>query len=880
MHTDVRIIESRSCCTRWMNRIPSKVLVGFFLIQVCMLPSSFALDPQKAISQYTHTNWQIDDGLPQNAVQCITQTRDGFLWLGTQEGLVRFDGVKFTVFDRTNTQGINNNSFQSLIQTADGNIWAGTQGGLTRIVQGRFITYTNADGLANDNVYGLYEDVQNNLWIATGGGGLNVWKDGKFKNFSTKDGLAHNFITSVTGGKDGTIYIGSMGGMTKYSNGKFITYNTADGLINDNVLSLFLDSDNVLWVGTVAGLCRFKNGKWITFTTKNGLTNDRVRSILKDHDGNLWLGTDGGGINRMRDSRFSYYSINDGLIDGYVWTFFEDNERNLWVGTVGGGLHSFHDGKFMVYGEKEGLSQDNTRAIYETRNGSVWVGSDNRGLTRFKDGALTTYTTTFAQASFGARAISEGPDGSLWVGTYGGGLCRFKDGIWITYTTKNGLANDRIFGLFMAKDNTLWIGTRGGGLCTLKDGKFKTYTTNDGLTNNEVRTILEASDGSIWICTSSGLNRLKGGKLTSYTTKDGLSYNIIYTIFEDESKALWIGTYGGGLNRYKDGRFTIYTTKQGMYDNTVFQILEDKQKNFWLTCNRGIYRVSEKELNDFADGKIQSVHCTVFGTVDGMRSAKCNGSSQPAGMRAHDGKLWFPTMKGVAIIDPESIQQSTIPPPVFIERALFDKQEVPIDSIVQLGPGHGDLEIHYPALSYSAPKQVNFKYMLVGFDKDWIDAGARRVAYYTNLPPGNFQFKVIACNNAGVWNWNGVKIRVNLLAHFYQTNWFRGLMILLVILIGFGAYRLRVWQLLENEKELKKRVDESLAKIKILGGLIPICASCKKIRNDKGYWSQLEEYINEHSEATFSHGVCPECAEKLYGGYLAKMKKQQEGTSS
>ena len=773
-----------------------------------LVSSSFALDPHKTILQYTHTNWQTDDGLPQDAVQCIQQTRDGYIWVGTQEGLARFDGVKFTVFDRTNTEGINNNSIQSLSQTADGSLWAGTQGGLTHIVGGRFTTYTMADGLANDNVYGLYEDTHQNLWIATGGGGLNVWKNGKFKNYTTKDGLAHNFITSITGGKDGTIYIGTTGGLTKYSNGIFTTYRTAEGPFNINVLSLCLDSDNVLWVGTIAGLYQLKNGKWTIFTTKNGLTNDRIRSILNDRDGNLWIGTEGGGINRMRGTQFSYYSMNDGLIDVNVWTFFEDSEGNLWAGTLSGGLHCFHDGKFTVYGEKEGLSQDNTRAIYETRDGSVWVGTDNRGLTRFKDGALKIYTTTFDNASFGARAICEGPDGSLWVGTYGGGLCRLKNGRWTTYTTKGGLANDRIFSLIMAKDNTLWIGTRGGGISLLKNGNFTTYSTSNGLTNNEVRNILEASDGSIWICTSSGLNRLKDGKLTNYTTKDGLSYNIVYTIFEDENKTLWIGTYGGGLNRLKDGRFTAFSTQQGMYDNTVFQIIEDNQKNFWLTCNRGIYRVSKKELNDYADGKIQTIHCTIFGTADGLRSAKCNGSCQPAGIRTSDGKLWIPTMKGVAIVDPAKFMENKIPPPVFIEQALFDKHAVQIDSVVQLGPGEGDLELHYTALNYAAPKLVRFKYMLVGFDKDWIDADTRRVAYYTNIPPGKYTFKVIARTNDGDWNLTGAALKVNFAAYYYQTIWFRILMAIVVLVVGFGVYRFRIKTLRRDERELVRIVDD------------------------------------------------------------------------
>jgi ligand-binding sensor domain-containing protein len=880
MSADSSMMSIRNGNASWLAKIAVSILLWFLFMQVVVVAPSFALDPQRAISQYRHTNWGTEEGLPQIAVQCIIQTRDGYLWLGTQEGLVRFDGVKFTVFDRANTQGINHNSVQALIQTADGSMWVGTQGGLTRMLDGRFIAYTKEDGLAGDNVFDLYEDTQKNLWIATNGGGLSMWKDGKFKNFTTKEGLTNNYTTCVTGGEDGTIYIGTNGGLNTYTDGVFSTYTTANGLINNDVRSVHVDSNGVLWVGTNAGLTQLKNRKWTTFTTKSGLANDRVRSILRDHDGNLWIGTNGGGLSRMWGTTISSYTTYDGLIDGYVSALCEDTEGNLWVGTVGGGLHRFQDGKFTVFGEKEGLGQDNVRAIYEARDGSVWIGADIRGITRFKNGSMKLYTSTRALANYGARGVCEGSDGSLWIGTYGGGLCRFKGGKFTTYTTKDGLTNNRVFCLFMAKDNTLWIGTRGGGISTFKNGKFGTLTMKEGLVNDVVRMILQTSDGSVWMCTDGGLSRFKDGKLTNYSTKDGLSYNIVYSLFEDENKTLWIGTYGGGLNRFKDGRFTVFTMKQGMYDNAVFQILEDKQDNFWFTCNRGIYRVSEKDLNDCADGKSQTVHSTVFGTADGLRTAKCNGSCQPAGIRARDGKLWFPTMKGVAIIDPAKIQKKTIPPLVFIERALFDQKDILIDSLVQLGPGYGDLEVHYSALCYTAPRRVNFKYMLVGFDKDWIDAGIRRVAYYTNVPPGSYTFKVVACNYEGVWNLKGTQLELKLAAHFYQTLWFYGLMLAALGGAGFGAYRLRVWRLLKREKELETRVDEALAQIKVLDGLIPICSNCKKIRDDKGFWNQMEKYIHEHSEATFSHGICPECEEKLYGSYLSTLKQRRKKDSS
>ncbi|MGA3286700.1 MAG: two-component regulator propeller domain-containing protein [Bacteroidota bacterium] len=874
MNANIRMINSQSCSTREVKNIALNILVGFLLVQLAVTPSSFALDPTKTTIQYSHLVWKQEDGLPQDLVQCITQTRDGYLWLGTQEGLIRFDGVQFTVFDRSTTAGLRYNGIEALIQSTDGSLWIGTQDGLTRIRNGKFITYTRADGLANNYVTDLFEDAEGRLWITTLYEGLSVWKEEKFTNYTTKDGLSSNYLTCVSGGIDGSIYIGSTtAGLSRFKDGVFSTYTTANGLASNTITSVCQNIDNVLWVATNAGLSQLKNGKWTTFTTKDGLANNWVRSIYKDRDGNLWIGTNGG-LNRIRDNHICAYTSDDVLSGKFVKAFFEDIEGNLWVGTLNNGLNCFRPGRFTVYTDKEGLRNNEVRPIYQTSDSSVWVGTIGGGLSRFKNGSVKTFTMKDGLPSNSIRALCEDVDGSLWIGTSDQGLCRLKNGKFTTWTTKNGLANNFIYSLFLSRDHTLWIGTLGG-FNTLKNGKFTTYTTKDGLGSNGIRTILETHDGNLWICSDNGLHRFKDGKLTRYSAKDGLAYNEVFSLFEDENNILWIGTFGGGLSRFKDGRFNSYTTKDGLYNNGVFQILPDEQNNLWMTSNRGVFRVNKKELNDFTEGKIQKIHCTVFGKDNGMISTKCNGSSQPAGIRTYDGKLWIPTLNGVVIIDPATAGQSTLIPPVFIEHAFVNNEEVAIDSLIQVGPGQGELEFHYTALSYAAPQLISFKYMLAGYDKDWIDAGTRRVASYTHIPHGKYTFKVIACNNDGVWNWKGAALELNIAAYFYQTNWFRGLMVIVAILSGLGIHRLRVWRLIVREKILKVNVEEAMSKIKVLNGLIPICANCKKIRDDKGYWNQLEQYINEHSEATFSHGVCPTCAEKLYGGYLSKIKDKR-----
>jgi len=285
---------------------------------------------------------------------------------------------------------------------------------------------------------------------------------------------------------------------------------------------------------------------------------------------------------------------------------------------------------------------------------------------------------------------------------------------------------------------------------------------------------------------------------------------------------------------------------------------------------------ASNELEDYAEGKIKTISSRVYTVEDGMKTGECFGQWQPAGWKAHDGSLWFATRKGAVQIDPKSFQRNELPPPVLIESVVIDQETVAGNQHITLSPGKDKIEFHYTALSFVVPERVLFRYKLEGYDHDWVDAGTRRIAYYTNLSPGEYRFRVRACNNDGLWNQTGASVAFELKPYFYQSLWFYGLVLVAIGGAGFGIYRLRVWQLLTREKELKLSVDDALARIKVLNGLIPICASCKKIRDDKGYWNQLENYIHEHSEATFSHGVCPECAEKLYGKYYTKLKRQRE----
>ncbi len=755
---------------------------------------ALALDSKKAITQYTHTVWTAEDGLPQNSIMAIIQTRDGYLWLGTLEGLVRFDGVTFTVFDKTNTEEIKHNVVFVLYEDREGSLWIGTQGGLNRFKNGKFTSFTTKDGLANDIVLSLNEDKEGSLWIGTPGG-LNRLKNGEFTTFTTKDGLSNNFVLPIYEDKEANLWIGTQGGLNRFMDGRFTTFTTKDGLSNDVVRSICGDKDGSLWIGTKGGgLSRLKDGKFITFSTKDGLSSDSVSKLYEDKEESLWIGTQDGGLSRFKDGKFTTFTTKDGLPSDLVASIYEDKEGSLWVGTQEGGLNRFKDEKFTTLTTKDGLSNNLVLSLYEDNDGGLWIGTQG-GLNRFKDGKLTTFTTKDGLSNNFVLSINEDKEGTLWIGTQGG-LNRLKDGRFTTFTTKDGLSNNSVLSIYEDKGGSLWIGTQGG-LNRFKDGKF-TKVSND-----YVFKLYEDTEGGLWVGTSDGLNRFKDGKFTSFTTKDGLSQNFVISIYEDKEGSLWIGTSGGGLNRFKDGKFTVFTVKDGLFDDLAVQILEDDQANLWMSCNKGIYRVSKKELNDFANGRINSITSVAYGITDGLKGNECNDA-----LRTRDGKMWFATNKGAAVIDPANVRLNPLPPPVAIEKVILDGKDVSSRERIEAPAGAGQLEFHFTALSFLVPEKVRFKYKLEGFDKEWVDAGTRRVAYYTNLPPGTYGFRVIACNNDGVWNETGASLEFYLQPRFYQTNWFYALCGLAVVFLGLGLYRLRVRQLRRRTQELEGLVNE------------------------------------------------------------------------
>ncbi len=399
-------------------------------------------------------------------------------------------------------------------------------------------------------------------------------------------------------------------------------------------------------------------------------------------------------------------------------------------------------------------------------------------------------------------SLLEDHTGALWVGTDGGGLNLFREGRFRAYRARDGLPADRVIALAEDREGSLWIGTFGGGVARLREGRFTVIGRALGLSSDQVLALTVDASGRLWVGTDGGgLNVLENGRFKVYTTEHGLAHNTVSRVYEDGAGTLWIGT-SGGLTLFRQGKLSTITHRDGLFQDGIFQVLEDDQGRLWMSGNKGISYVDKKALADFAEGRANSVASVSFGTSDGMRSSECNGSAQPAGWKARDGTLWFPTTKGAVRVDPARMPMNTLPPPVSIEEVAIDGRAYDPQGTAVVSPGRGEIEVHYAGLSFLEPEKVRFKYRLEGFDQGWVDPGTRRVAYYTNIPPGAYRFRVAAANNDGVWNEEGASFAFELKPHVYQASWFRVLAAMVTVGLALGAHRVHVRHLAVRENRL------------------------------------------------------------------------------
>lgn len=799
--------------------------ISLLAIGLANIPNLSADSPAKVSSPlagFRQEVWNSNQGLPQNTVPAILQTPDGYLWVGTELGLVRFDGLRFTVFDRNNTPELNSNAIDCLLRSRTGDLWLGTiGGGLTRFREGNVRTFTRKDGLSSDTIRALLEDSAGDLWIGTDGNGLTRLHDGKFSSLTTENGLADNQVFAILEDRHHDLWIGTHNGLSRYRDGNFQTFRMVDGLGGNYVRCLLSSprlqpSNDVLWIGTDGGgLTKLEGGQFTRYSIRNGLTSNTIFALAEDRAKNVWIGTRSGGLLRLaRNGVLQTYTTHDGLPNNDIYSFLVDRDGDLWVGSGGGGLIRLYDRRlFTAYDHRFGLSSDVTLPILEDHEGSIWVGTNGAGLNKLRNGKFSTYSSADGLPSDVVFSLAQTPDHSIWAGTRKG-LSRLSGASFTNFTRANGLPNESVAALLVDSTGTLWIGTRGG-LSRYRNNEFTNYGVKDGLSNEVVQSILEDRQHRLWVGTAAGgLYCFNNGRFDVYDSSRGLSNNNVFALGETKDGSLWIGTNGGGLNRLKDGHLRAFTSKDGLPDDAIFRILEDGGGALWMSSNKGVFRASVQAFDDFSQGKIGRVPVLSYGTSDGMNTRECNGGFQPAGWKSRDGRLWFPTMQGVVVVDPKHLASGVSQQRTLIEEVLVNGRQVDRRSGLSTPVGAGELELHYSAPNFRSANRVLFRYKLENFDDNWVQAGQRRIAYYTNIPPGNYRFLVSATNEDGTWSLAAASLPIRLEPQFYQTYFFFGLCALGAALLIFGAHLAHIRHLRNRERVLARHVDERTAELR------------------------------------------------------------------
>ena len=828
------------------------------LVAACILAlteASHALEPQTPLGRLARQSWSMESGLPQNTVPILLQSRDGYLWAGTELGLARFDGVSFRVFDHATVAAFPDAEVRSLLDAADGGLWVGTGDGLILWRNGHATLMTTHDGLPANSVRGLVQTTDGTIWIwteaglarwngqrlealpqladapaadinslaADGRGGLwvgtaqggRVFREGRWEAAPAAQGtvtLVKSVPSGVSGAAAGDVLIANANGVLLDHKGKIVEVLPMTALPRDGVSFLARMADGSVAVASkstvvVAGgeISRdhASSRQAISqFEVSKQLPGSRIESVFADREGCLWIGTNRG-MARISSGRPGYLAeilpSTDPLAANVVVSFLEDREGDLWVGTETGGLHILRDARFYILGSRDGLSSDATTAVVEDRQGTLWIGTRESGLNRIAGKTTTNFTTANGLLSNVILALAAAPDGDLWVGTPDG-LNRIGPKGVTSYTSADGLPDDFIRSLLVAPDGSVWIGTRRG-LTHLDHGHLESFMGADGLGSDLVGALTRTADGDLWIATLNGLTRLHQGKLRNYSTSDGLSSNVITALEVSTDGMLWVGTQGDGLNLWDGKRFAPVRDAKAV-PAAIHAILHDSHGHLWIASDNGLTRLDLEALKDCAQKQICHLQATRFTSADGLRSRETSSNSHPTALRAHDGELWFTTPRGVIAIDPAHAGPSAEAPPVAIERFAVDDQDQ--DNASRVPAGHLRFQFDYAGLSFAAPQRLRYQYMLEGFDLAWTDAGSRRTAYYTNISPGAYRFRVRAMLGDAplgtAEETSEAAVSFELLPHFYQTFWFR---VLLVLAAGALVLLLMRRRVLRVEREFR-----------------------------------------------------------------------------
>jgi len=800
----------------------TKPMVILIILMQFIWSPVWGLDPDKTVDRYLVDQWQTPEVIPSDTIASISQTPDGYLWLATLTGLVRFDGIKFSIISFVEKKEIDPPETATplkLFLDESKTLWIGTyDSGLFsyHYKTGQFQTFTTADSLSRNSIRCINEDMKGNLWIGFSTSYAGRLSNGKFTAFNDSHGLTGKKISAIVEDRQGNILFASReNGVFKYKDDKFFKYLVA-GLDDRQVITMYEDRKGDLWIGTNNGLFRVTDKKTAIYTASDGLSGDNIADIIEDSDWNLWIGTQKG-LNRVKRNPNGTIGFESLLQDFPIVCLFEDSEKSLWVGTYGSGLIRLKDGKFMSYAPLE-AQQEIVASVFEDRHGDTWIGTLSGKLFRCRSDKVVESLESAEISGIGITAIAEDARGNLWLGTIGKGIFLQEKRKFIPFTHSDQLADKTVTSIYRDSRNHMWFSTMDGvNVLRHPDGVFESLTSTNGLLGKRVNNVYEDKEQNIWIAADKGITVLKDGKISTPGKKYYLEDVDVTCIYEDptnpdrQDSVYWIATFGHGLKRLalKDGKdisLTSYTTDDGMATNSISQFLEDQQGNFWLMSNRGILQVSKAELNRFARGDQDKINCISFGISDGLKSLEFNNKlSRHSALKTRNHELWFITQKGIAVVDPGKVRKNKVKPNLVIEEVIFDQNSIafPQDTEPYIIKGIRDFAFHFTAPTFLSRGKIKFKYRLEGLDREWVflAPGKERAAHYQDLGPGTYTFKVTACNAEGVWNQAGAAVTFTLKPFFYQTLLFK--IVVFLLLAGLLAAAVFIYKKRPFDKRKK-----------------------------------------------------------------------------
>ena len=793
-----------------------------------LLTLSAATQPSATDCPYVIQAWRMEDGLPENRIRSVLQTQDGYIWVGTFNGLARFDGVGFRAFDTVQNPELRDGEIRALFEDSLGTLWLGHQNGqLTTYAAGRFTPRSPPAGWPNLEVDSLVEDRTGRVWVMNRGGWLARFKDGRaellvkpqtdhlvnhlhidasgqlwnHRDFQAlplgPDGTPNEVASRTIAGRGSMVVCASRAGgiwvadtgLRRWHEGQWVEDRGPLPWADPGLTALMETTAGDVWVGTYTkGLyVATRSGGRHEVGVRCGLSYDTVSCLCEDHEGNVWVGTGGGGLNRLRKKRVRMVGPLDQWRNHPVLCVATNRSGGLWVGTEGAGVYAFDQSEWRNYDDRQGIVRRDAWSVHEDRTGTVWVGSAWQGVLKM-EGDRFVPAPGWPERSWIIYALLESEAGDLWVGAERG-VGRLSAGSWQIIDLDPAVVEERVRHIALDRSGTAWFATAGNGL---------------------------------W--------RLREGQLTRFGRAEGLASEYLTSLQVDSGQTLWIGSKGGGLWRHRDGRFAAITARHGLPGNTVMSILDDGAGYLWLATFQGLVRASRDELNRCADGRLDTLNCLQLDLTDGLKSLEFEGPNQPNACRTADGRLWFATAAGLAVVDPGTIYTNGLAPPVMIESLVVDGQAVQSGGIDEQPPartatdgkslsphlivipaGKRRFELRYAGLSYAAPQRMRFRHRLEGLENQWVEAGGARAAYYSYLAPGDYTFRVKACNNDGVWNETGAALALRVLPHYWQTWWFRvgsGVAGAAVLVAAVGTFirrrERRRLELLEHQRAVER----------------------------------------------------------------------------